>query len=42
MELIGDKGAASQAKDDMVKNFCQSGSELSDEEIVERLCYMYD
>lgn len=42
LELTGDKEAASPAEADMVKNFRQSGSELSDKEIAERLCYMYD
>lgn len=41
-QLIGDKEASSQAERELVKDFCKPGSEFSDEEIVRRLCYMYD
>lgn len=42
MHLVGDKEAASQAEQDMLETFCKSGNKLSNEDIVERLCYMYD
>lgn len=41
-QLIGDKEASSQAERELVKDFCKPGREFSDEEIVRRLCYMYD
>lgn len=41
-QLIGDKEASSQAERELVKDFCKPGREFSDEEIVGRLCYMYD
>ena len=41
-QLIGDKKACAKAEHTMVEKFHATGNDFSIDEIVERLCYMYD